>query len=300
MRCKYRKPARAYLYSSTGDDCYAIFDVIRFFKQQFICYQLVNRDRSLRYEYVDIIGSLQTPGLYFQISLDGDKFLHIAEFQATIHDANLQPRGNRAFSLPMSRTALTVPMPDGGKPYDVKYEEFGFTYVAIINERLKPPYKTNCKDYEQSPFQSQDDCIDSCMIDGLLKDLNKIPFSAVVDTVYKKYHISSEDNKQQVTKNATLWWKSRCAHECRQMACKERLYVTFFVKGGDSDHLTMSTYAMSKPLIFVRFRASMLFEQFLVQFLSVFGIWFSVDFTTLIPVFAGMLKVMGLCIRYKF
>lgn len=278
--CKYRIPHRYPLQQLNNSvDCAQTFKVARYYKQQYMCYWFSPLDTETGFMYNDVLSSLQTPGLFFEVTLDNKLFKSTLEIQAVIHDNVIIARAN-AFPIVLTRKGVNIKY--NRSTYSNTLNKFALSYDMIRNIRKPAPYTTNCFIYEGSVFDSQDDCFDKCLAAAITELMHKVPFTAVLKEPVPLKHISTVDNTNDTLQKLVFQKKIMCRQQCTQPSCDERLYATNFVRKEMSQDLVFSVYVMSDPPKTTRYKERMSFSEYLVQFLSCFGIWYTIDFTTLI------------------
>ncbi|KAI1281974.1 hypothetical protein HDE_13132 [Halotydeus destructor] len=283
--CRFRTPDTFDLVKSTLQDCYNVFDIGKYFRQQFMCYAFRMKDPDLRFQYQDILNSLSRPGLFVQVTLDLGQFNRTTHSQMFIHSNDKFPRGRKSFPARVAR----------------KFDNhFSFDYVLMTNYRLEPPYTTMCLNWPKvTGYDSREDCVDRCLIVKTQNTLGKAPFVAIIAEPLDSYHSSTEDSRNVTFSNALKHLRGECDQICSMANCIERLHVTNFIRAQSTTNLRFSVFALSKPPLDISFAASMSLATFLIQFLSCFGIWFTVDFTSLFAIVSSAAQLVRLVSSWR-
>ena len=286
--CKFRKSPARLVSPSMVTLCYEDFEVIRIFKTQYICYVFTKAIQQ-RFFYDMVRNDLLSPGLYYQVSLDKKLVSAVKEFQLTIHGNDVWPRGNRVFPVTLNKMDFELPKVVNGhkipeKERQVEKSEFTLSYDNYKISRLPAPFKTRCIDYKTTKFSSQQECIDTCLIEQVVNISGKVPFSIVTNIEYRLHTITADDNLDQSIQKMIITSQTKCRNQCSKPLCFERLYRTYSLKTSESDDFTVRVLVMSKPKTIIQYEQLVSFSTYSVQFLSCFGIWFTVDFTSIIDI----------------
>ena len=98
---------------------------------------------------------------------------------------------------------------------------------TITTLLLEPPYETNCVNYSRLGYESQMDCIHTCMLNNTVSSLNRVPFSVVINQDFNLTFFSSvdmQDPKRELLFNAIL---RNCEKRiCSRPACEYVLTIT--------------------------------------------------------------------------
>ena len=285
VSCEYRRPGNYRLYQDKAEECHHMFNVRKYYRQQFVCYTYEQAAlNSTKIALENIAEALNKPRLFFSIALDSVPVAKSMDFFAVVHRSRLLPRGNKFFNVALSRIAFMVPSIDGNRPTIIKNSDFAISYQQIEEIRLPPPYSTACFDYDHdSKFDSKEACYDACVKTAIIKVTNKVPFTTISEESYKLRHVSQWDNEAGVYTQKAKGLKHKCHDECRRSMCQQKLYVTNNVQAKSNDKFQIQLFIMSKPEISVENLPRMTFSRYMVQFLSCISIWFSIDFTCFIP-----------------
>ena len=161
---------------------------------------------------------------------------------------------------------------------------------------LPAPYETDCINFGNgSRYESPDECYDDCFWTELYNRSDKTPHSVTttqmdVDDMGK----TKDTYKRQYTsiralQNSTLQRiiddaSRMCSKKCIRPSCFEEYYATMATTSGPSKDFTIKIHSLDSPPFITNYSPKMSLTEFVIQFLSVFGIWITVDFTSLTTV----------------
>ena len=184
---------------------------------------------------------------------------------------------------------------------------FTYSFAIFCNFYLPAPYPPSCMDYVNNKdmvYKSQEACKDACMDQNLGNQSNKLPDSALIpeedvrsgkiDGNKQVFSTGDYDNSSLV--RLFTKYHKLCAKTCARPNCIEKFYGTQMMDAGSSEEFFISIFSYNTLPFYTHYTPKMKFTQFLVQFLSCFGIWLTVDFTTLIAVFTQIHKFFA--VRY--
>lgn len=295
VNCSFRRPGVPGLFRSPeASHCYAHYNVTKFFKQQYICYMFVEFLVTNQYDFLRIGNSLDSPGVFFTVHLNDTFFNTSVEIQTVIHRNDVMPQGNKAFPLLLSRNALSFNYKNVS--VSVNIDRFNMDYSVYVVTYKPPPYTTDCRDYSTMNFESREDCFDKCFTKAMLVLADKVPFASLTAMPIDKLHVSTEDNANLTYAKAVVKVRRGCQQTCRWDNCNDKLFVTNFIRGQQQDTLEFAIYSPKKPIIFATWIEKFSFSQYFVQLLSCFGIWFTIDFTTLYSVIESFWRFL---VKYR-
>lgn len=180
------------------------------------------------------------------------------------------------------------------------YNSFRFNFAIYANIFLPPPYPPNCKDYlsdiKSLKYRSPESCSDKCLARGFVKNsMNRIPQLTLVhehDVSRKLVNGSLHVINHHDYANVTLIKLYRelfthCMLMCKK-SCVEKFYETNLVDFESSEQFKISLLSYKSFPFVTKFNPKLDLSQFVVQFLSCFGLWLSVDFTTWIEIYTNL------------
>ncbi|KAI1282111.1 hypothetical protein HDE_13210 [Halotydeus destructor] len=282
--CMYREPKsyRRHL-ELNGEKCDERFVISKYYKQQYICYQFNMTSKGTDYFTFDHIqDSLVLPGMFYELDFLKAIFERVDNIQAIVHAQDVKPRGNKAFPVVVSRVAAIVPL--GGVNQTLKDDSFFLSYSMFINKLLPAPYSSDCIDYQLVNHESQEECIDQCVTREIVALRNKVPFFAVSVDPVDLMAVSAHDYQDAVFVGQVTAARAKCSASCSQPNCEDEIYVTKLIRSESSPSLTFRLYVANEPTMLSTSKKKLTTSEFLVFALSCFGIWFGVNFFSVVSV----------------
>lgn len=325
LRCKLKTNDSFALHVKDQKECYKFYEVTKYQKLQKVCYDIraqkywlylvervmqgleepgkfevfslnLNLFRNVSSFFVSIHnhnfrprGSNLFPSY---VSRNGDQYLVIT---ATNRSLVTNETGN----LRSNKTESGIVTDKSVASSQIFYNSFAFSFGIYCNYYIPPPYPPNCFSYvydgrksEGSKYMSQDDCKDSCLNERLRNVSDRLPDSSLVteeDVKSGKINgsklvFSSSDYKNTTLVKLFTTLQNFCSKICKR-DCEDKFYDTQLVDTGSSDNFMISIFSYKTLPFYTHYNPKMGFSQFLIQFLSCFGIWLTVDFTTLIDIY---------------
>lgn len=158
------------------------------------------------------------------------------------------------------------------------------SYSVYKSTLMKYPYKTNCIDYEDREFESQFQCIDSCVTKEYESRLTFNPF-----TTLTRDPAATVPNITQVANSFddVTFIDELCNDKCKEPDCKSVLFVPKIVGTTESEDFEYELYLSVDPVISTKLKPEINIIDFVTYILSCIGFWFG--FSPL--VFIGSFKV---------
>lgn len=100
----------------------------------------------------------------------------------------------------------------------------------------------------------------------------------------KKLIFSKSDYSNTTLMRFYLKFHEHCLETCRK-GCTDRFYETHLIDSSPSDNFTINIYPFHTLPFITDYNPKISFAEFFEQFLSCFGIWITVDFTTIIDIY---------------
>lgn len=175
--------------------------------------------------------------------------------------------------------------------------KFGFSFGMYLQTYLPAPYATNCINFGKvngSKYESQDECYEDCYWKLLHVACDKTSTRVTTTQMdvddktkdtYKRKFVSTNALQNSTLKRVVSSFAGRCTMVCNQPACWEEIYTARSLSSGPSEYLRINIYSLNAPPFITNYSAKMSFTEFTIQILSCFGIWLTIDFTSLISVF---------------
>lgn len=336
LECKYKTNISFALQYKKGLECYEIFQVMKYQKLHKLCYDIRSIDYWL-FLAERVSQGLEEPGTFIDFSLNETLFTNVSSFTVTIHNHDREPRGTLMFpsyvdrhgesffiTSPFNRSLAVnetndmdgngteiVPLIDKNVTASQLFiNSFTFSFAIFCNYYQPAPYPPNCLDYESIPeakYDSQDQCKDACLQYHLQNASVKFPDSVLVleqDVLWEEIDgnrvvFSSLDYANSTLVQILARYRTFCDDVCKRPDCEEKFYDTHNMDSGSNDGFFISVFSHKTLPFYTYYCPMILFPQFLVQFLSCFGIWLTVDFTTLIQVLTMIYKFFAVRISTK-
>lgn len=313
--CRYKTNDSFSLHSKDIEDCLKRYSIKKYQKLHKLCYDIRSRKYWL-YLVNRVKQGLEEPGTFESFHMDIDKFKNVTSFNLVITNHATEPRGSNLFPSYVSRNGqdyLIVSMKNRSLVMDVdslsndsepvyhidktvessqlKLNEFTFTFAIYVNWFQPPPY-SNCFDYvshKESRFRSKDHCKDICLYYSVANISNKLPDKVLIteDNVRSKVVdgtrkiVSKSDYTNTTLMKFFAEFEKVCSEKCRP-ECIDKFYETRSMDSETSNDFTIKLFSYHTLPFYTHYYPRIIFSQFLIQFLSCFGIWLTIDFTTLI------------------
>lgn len=325
LRCKLKTNDSFALHVKNQEGCYKFYEVTKYQKLQKVCYDIraqkywlyfVERVMqgleepgkfeafSLNLNFFRNVSSFSLSvhnhnfrprGSYLfpsYVSRNGDQYLVI-----TATNRSVVTNGTGSFRS--NKTEPKMVIDKSVESSQIFYNSFDFSFAIYCNYFIPPPYPPNCFNYvyngrksEGSEYMSQDDCKDSCLNERLKNVSDKLPDDSLIteeDTESgeidgSKLVFSTSDYKNTTLVKLFTVLQNFCSKICKRN-CEDKFYDTQLMDASSSDDFIISIFSYKNLPFYTRYNPKMGFSQFLVQFLSCFGIWLTVDFTTLIDLY---------------
>lgn len=185
----------------------------------------------------------------------------------------------------------------GHLPDSIKYATNGFKHerIQLIDYHrtelnlLKPPFRTNCRNYSDTGFLSQRDCLRRCAINESLAKDGRLPPRVAYTSVDDIPFAGTESNN-------THLYSDECESKCKQIDCKIVRYAGIQKISLRYDDLPVTVWALqlpNEPDIVVNYKPLMLFAEYLAMMASILGLWLGLSVYSLFEIIVGV----KFCIR---
>ncbi|KAI1282012.1 hypothetical protein HDE_13211 [Halotydeus destructor] len=283
--CSIRYP---YSYSRIDKTEYCdAFGVQRYFKQQFICYQISLFELSNTvYSFEYIQNALKSPGLFFELFMDKNRFNRTSVIQFTVHSADLKPRGTSAFPVEGNRKSSALRVSEvfpAEKDVSMDLWEYYLTYNLFSSKLLGAPYRSDCLDYGTVEYESRGHCVDTCMTRMTKAGLGLYAFPAVSTTGPKLKLIMEADLAKPEVADQLAQFRDQCGQLCRRPNCVEDIYVTKLIRSDPNlGYFKIRLNVANRPTIVIEAKGKLSLPDLLVYVLSCFGIWYGLSLYSLV------------------
>lgn len=284
--CVVRLPGNYDVEWLNETDCRQVFNVVRFYVQENICYrlQLATISGNLSYEYSYTSSALAFPSMAYEFGFNISRFDAGPIVFPTIHTMDTMPTSSIYFSPQIRRFYVHNSI------VSTKISYATLTYSYIDNTRLPPPYDTNCDRYDNYGNQ-QDYCLSQCLQNATMAAFGLLPFTEIIE----ESAVSAANYDTKIINN--LNWRNAtfsamlksfeydCGTRCYKPNCHERLFMTQL--STTSIYETSISFRVNLPQTpnyVIVYQPLMLFYEYATYVLSCFGIWFGISLYHLNPV----------------
>lgn len=274
--CDYRKRGSSLVVSEDGNQCNRIYNVSKFYLQEFICYRFGLTD-SPKYNFDAISSSLYFSGMLYQLRLNRTIFrsLEILKLIAFYGDYP-------SFSAKLAKSTHADFDQQTNLSY---YNSFTVTFTLYETQLLPRPYDTNCNDSDTWTGQDIGSaiCLQNCLLQALSK-IKRTPFSGIISDPLKLSHFSGLDfedpDKRKLFENEN----SACRQPCSYRECEFYYTTTDVLKErGSQKELWVKVMITYVPAVKINTDARTSFSEYLIYVCSCLGTWFGLSIRHLNP-----------------
>ncbi|KAI1304878.1 hypothetical protein HDE_01664 [Halotydeus destructor] len=271
-----------------GRECNAIFEVTRFFTQEYLCYKVAPRANiSTDYNYENVASTMWASGMTYEVGFNNSRFDSSYLTVPVIHQlSEVLPAVSIYFApqiIRRDRTRNDI----GGTNY------FLMTYSSIGNYMKPPPYDTNCSDYEEPGLfiKSRQGCYSQCLINHTLTGLNKFPYSVItsedLDYNFDRRHITYKDIEDEKVQSKLSEYEKLCDSICLMPNCREVFTLTELrFSDNRADSIFYRMEIPRSPNFDIYHYTKVPLNAFILYILSCFGTWLGINAISLNPVHA--------------
>jgi hypothetical protein len=277
-QCFFRLPGRFFRRKDIKG-CQNVYDVEKYFYLHSMCYRFSMKEsyilansfeKTNKYTFHELKHHALLVDFFYELILFRKHFQNVTYIESTIFRYDRAPRGNDAFSVSFKRGNVTI------KGRTTTRDSYHLSYSMIKNQRLPPPFHTNCMQYNTiGEFASQRRCIDDCVIKRVFRKLNKrIPFTAIIRNHTLKYKlITTDELKNEDLARKLNKQEEKCNAMCPFLDCYDVIYMTRLERSEPSTQVRFRVQTPHEPDIHITLFAQTEFKEFLVYILNCFGIW---------------------------
>ena len=260
-------------YEIERNDMY--MDIKKYLRDDFVCYRILHVDVS-KDPGLYVLSHHNTygpePGGLLSFSLDREKIKQVTKASIFLHQVDVFPRGDADFPFNFI-SSNSSPIFENGSTY------VGLTYTQMTLYYLSPPYKTSCSDYstQDSPFETQEHCIESCMRLRTVKVFNESSFTAtytIARDIKMMSKVSVHMNRTKENEVDKLYYE--CLEVCPGIECHQIRFIPALVSNRDSNDITFFLQEPNGPETVIVFHPKLTAMDFYVQIMSVVGVWLGV------------------------
>lgn len=256
----------------------SVFDVDKFFVQDFVCYRFQLRTNG-SYDYNKVMSSLSFQGMAYQLAFDWNKFNVSQVIVPTIHRSRTIPSDSLHFSPELKRFVNW----SDDEPF---VNVYSLTYQYIHNWRLPHPYHTKCIDYEQVYHTDfcRNNCTKSqllmrCKVNQTLRYFNKLPFTDIIGESERiNMNYSLLHNRQLSHINISKIYhdiEKYCNDRFNRLACTDRVFMTRKISEEVlyTNESYIRVYVPLNPNIYIQYKPMLDLFEYLTYVMSCLGIW---------------------------
>ena len=273
--CSVRIPGQEVMKQMSSSGCRAMFEVKKFFIQEYVCYSSV-MTVSGNYDYQKVGSSLNYPGTLYEIHFRLDLFKINQVLVPIVHRSDSLPTTSIYFAPRLHRFDTQ----EGSHPKN----HFFLSYFSIQYNRLPTPYATKCSNYKID----QPDCNKQCKIRAMLRNHNSLPFTELIHEIEtfptNKRILSYDDfnNRTLVLNLAHIDQKFKLL--CKNLDCKSEITMTRTKYIGEKvETIAFRVNIPNFPNYYVTYIPMMLFYEYVTYVLSALGVWFGMSIFDLNP-----------------
>ena len=275
----WRVPESALLSHCQGIECeQRVFNVTRFFLQEFMCWRFVFRD--FRPVYVDMIAfALEQPYLLYTIALrgrlarDADAIRVIAHSHAPAileQDFDDLPHSSKDFAASADRMADFVKR-------EIRRNVFTMAFLTTTLLLQPPPYDTDC----ETDILKTKLSLGSCVMSATMASTGKLPFAHIIDQPLDAKHVSYADLGDRRINDAVMSAEAECAKRFRRPSCFDDFMTTTMYESGAGPELLLRMRLPSRPEVRVRFDARVSFSELVLLIGSCAGVWLGLSVSSI-------------------
>lgn len=234
VRCLFRTNYTYQTVIRPGTQCLASFHVSKFYSQEYICYH-VNYTEGRGMRYSQLAGQLTTGGMIYQLFINRTITPNVDIVRPILFDAKEE------FPFTSRYLASSVKRLVNGR-VDDHNNHISVSFRSTTIQRLGAPYQEGCL---ASPPMSHDRCLKTCLIDRITRQLERVPFSTILDAPYKTRHINEEEFLNIPKMTALHKIEGECRDQCNYLDCEEILTETQIIVEPQEDDYTGQEFSVS-------------------------------------------------------
>lgn len=270
--------------ASRGSCLRDVFNVSKFYTQEFICYNFRPRFTS-EYSFNRLAHSLTSGGLIYGLMLNCTTFSSANRAKLILYEGGL-PHTSKSCAPTVNRQVQGDQSIKGNND---------FSYIVLTSSmtmihRLPLPYQSGCNAGHNF---NQNECKRNCLIESLA-NLSKLPFSVIIDDSIinsaNKFNLNHTfvnliDLQNATVNSQLLRSEEKCTFKCAGLTCHTSYSSTEALPtdGQAFAQMTFAVYAPRKSNVIIHTEPYMPVDEFLVLVLSCLGVWFGFSFLSLDP-----------------
>lgn len=291
--CQYRESGS---YEKFTSNCNHVFALEKYLRLHHVCYRFQMRNHSSGFTFHEIKNHIIEKDLFFEISLNQSMLLNVTSLRASVYRSTHIPESSNVFESRFYRTSIMC----SKCQHLHRLDYFFLTYYTIFNERLPPPYPTNCIDYPNViGYVNRVRCITTCIREKVISQLGRVAFTSLVRETQAHLRnlsfITTKDLQDLEFRGKLERIEKECHQEsCPHADCREVIYVTQLLRTQvSSDIVKFRIQLPVKPSLTTVYWPKLTFTDYLTYLLNCLGIWMGFSFIDLKKCFFLLLKHHG-------
>jgi hypothetical protein len=255
--------------------------IVKFLRDDFVCFKITHADVSRNDKSFYFRSHHNSfgpePGAIMSMSFNKSALMQVTKMSLFFHKDDVYPRGDADFPFIFISTNYS-------SVFSNSSTYIGLTYAYMTLHYLPEPYKPGCFDYKgKTDMESQEHCIDHCMIKRVHQQFNETSFTATFLTqmevkIMSKYSV--QKNRTKENKVDEIY--DSCLDNCPFVECVQTRYLPALVSARDSNDVTLTMYEPNGPETIIIFHAKLTLMELYVQIMSVCGVWLGITLTDVI------------------
>ncbi|KAI1289874.1 hypothetical protein HDE_08299 [Halotydeus destructor] len=202
------------------EECYKIFDVKKFFRQEYICYKFeASKYNESVYDLIRVRAAVSHPNVLFTLVLPTSLFNETRDLKAIVHHEKF-PGKSSNYAIPMKRK---------DKHGILQNNRYAVTFTFTNIYRLPAPFRTRCRNFTKDGYVHSDDCERRCVTGLTKKRFDKVPFAYMQMKKLDKKIIQQHDLRNVTLKAMYTQIERYCSDRCEQTDCYEHFTMTTLV-----------------------------------------------------------------------
>ena len=266
--CTFRPDAWS-IRSGEAEICRQIFNVSKFFTQEYMCYKIRERQPELKHMQ-SATRSTYSKSSMFTIYMNSS--LNNADFVSPILFQGKMPTESR------HHAPLLGFLRDRSEKAKKTLAFLYLTPADVMHQLLESPYDTKCVNVDED---SLGDCMLDCLVKGFAP-FDRVPGYELLEKKYKLKPLSTADVMDPTKGPVIEKIHEDCDAGCRFKSCKGGFTVTHTrQRQAEESAIGFSLTAPINPRIDLTAQPTMFFVEFFSFLCSCFGTWFGISFMSI-------------------
>lgn len=274
-RAMFRTKASFNITTAVGDETNKYFNCSKYLYLDYMCYKFSQKNVT-KHPFSFFAATPSTAGSIYALELKEGTTSRSDTIKLLNHEEDLLPfRSMRA-------TPIIIRKYDH-RTRKAEYNTFVYNMIRMDSRLLPPPYKTECMDYNQTGYESEEHCVQDCVKRRILKKYNKIPFSIIIQEPLDKQIVSYKDVSDR-QKAAYILETDRVCKDviCKRKACWFSVTITDSMPS-KGQNFSLLYLIPSHPSFFTTTHAKMDVVEFLTYIMGAVSMWTGLSLMTFEP-----------------